>query len=154
MIKQKINKTLEWLLIMLMTIMVINVLWQVFTRYVLDSPSSFTDELARYLLMWVGLLGAAYASGKNMHLAINIFPSRLEVSNQRMLAIFVNILIIGFALTTLVIGGGRLVYITSILGQKSAALHISLAQVYSVIPLSGLLIIFYKLFDITEKKYQ
>jgi len=142
------------MLIMLMTIMVINVLWQVFTRYVLGSPSSFTDELARYLLIWVGLLGAAYASGKNMHLAINLFPSRLKVGNQRMLAIFVNILIIGFALTTLVIGGGRLVYITSILGQKSAALHISLALVYSVLPLSGFLIIFYSLSDITEKKYQ
>ncbi len=154
MIKQKVNKTLEWILIMLMTIMVINVLWQVFTRYVMDSPSSFTDELARYLLIWVGLLGAAWASGKNMHLAINIFPSRLKVSNQRLLAIFVNILIIGFALTTMVIGGGRLVYITSILGQQSAALHISLAHVYSVIPLSGFLIIFYKLYEITENRYQ
>ena len=154
MIRPKINKTLEWLLIVLMTFMVINVLWQVFTRYVLESPSSFTDELARYLLIWVGLLGAAWASGKNMHLAINIFPSSLKVSNQRMLAIFVNILIIGFALTTLVIGGGRLVYITSILGQKSAALHISLALVYSVLPLSGILIIFYSLSDIMEKQYQ
>ena len=142
------------LLLVFLTLLELNVLWQVFTRYVLESPSSFTDEMARYLLIWVGLLGAAWASGKKMHLAINIFPSSLKVSNQRILAIFVNILIIGFALTTLVIGGGRLVYITSILGQKSAALHISLALVYSVLPLSGILIIFYSLSDIMEKKYQ
>lgn len=65
-----IDKGLELSLIFLMAFLVVDVLWQVLSRYILVSPSSVTDELAGYLLIWVGLLGAAYVSGKNEHLAI------------------------------------------------------------------------------------
>ena len=70
--KKMIDKRLELALIILMGVNVLNVLWQVFTRFVLRDPSSFTEELARYLLIWVGLLGASYAAGKKMHLAIDV----------------------------------------------------------------------------------
>lgn len=59
-----IDKGLELSLIFLMAFLVVDVLWQVLSRYILVSPSSVTDELAGYLLIWVGLLGAAYVSGK------------------------------------------------------------------------------------------
>ena len=68
-----IDKGLELSLIFLMAFLVVDVLWQVLSRYILVSPSSVTDELAGYLLIWVGLLGAAYVSGKNEHLAIYCF---------------------------------------------------------------------------------
>ena len=54
--KNKVDRALEWALILLMGANVLNVLWQVFTRFVLRHPSSFTEELARFLLIWVGLL--------------------------------------------------------------------------------------------------
>ena len=57
-----IDKGLELSLIFLMAFLVVDVLWQVLSRYILVSPSSVTDELAGYLLIWVGLLGAALAS--------------------------------------------------------------------------------------------
>ena len=57
-----IDKGLELSLIFLMAFLVVDVLWQVLSRYILVSPSSVTDELAGYLLIWVGLLGAAYVS--------------------------------------------------------------------------------------------
>ena len=53
-----IDKGLELSLIFLMAFLVVDVLWQVLSRYILVSPSSVTDELAGYLLIWVGLLGA------------------------------------------------------------------------------------------------
>jgi len=59
-------------------------------------------------------------------------------------------LIMLFALLVLVIGGSRLVYITFILGQKSPALQVPLAWVYMVLPISGLLIIFYKFNDLIQ----
>lgn len=68
-----IDKGLELSLIFLMAFLVVDVLWQVLSRYILVSPSSVTDELAGYLLIWVGLLGAAYVSGKNEHLAIDLY---------------------------------------------------------------------------------
>ena len=61
-IRKIIDKMLESLLIILMAVLVIDVLWQVASRYLLTSPSSITDELAGFLLIWVGLLGAAYVA--------------------------------------------------------------------------------------------
>ncbi|MCB0434483.1 MAG: TRAP transporter small permease [Mangrovimonas sp.] len=132
--------------------MVINVLWQVFSRYISGNPSSFTDELARYLMIWVGLLGAAYVSGRNMHVAIDVLPSRTNHKTQLLLFRIVNLLIILFAFFALVVGGIRLVYISYMLGQHSPALNVPLALVYTVLPLSGMLIIYYKTTDLINKK--
>jgi TRAP-type C4-dicarboxylate transport system permease small subunit len=150
-IRNKIDKVLAKLLIIIMSIMVINVLWQVFSRYFLGAPSSFTDELARYLMIWIGILGAAYVSGRNKHVAIDVLPSRLSAKTQKKLRLVVRILIILFCLLALVIGGFRLVYVTYVLDQFSPALQVPLAVVYMVIPISGLLVIYYKISDILNQ---
>ena len=151
-LRNKIDKILGNALALIMGIMVLNVLWQVFTRFVIGTPSSFTDELARYLMIWVGVLGAAYISGKKMHVAIDLIPKKLNNEGQIKLKTFVNILIIVFCFGALIVGGIRLVYITYTLEQYSAALQIPLALVYLVIPISGALIIFYKVSDIINKQ--
>lgn len=145
-LRQKVDKLLERVLILLMGANVLNVLWQVFTRFVIRHPSSFTEELARFLLIWVGLLGASYASGKKLHLAIEVMVSKLERKARLWIEITIQSLIFIFALLVMVIGGIRLVAITLALSQISAALRIQLGYVYMVIPLSGLLIMFYALF--------
>ncbi|MCM5663092.1 TRAP transporter small permease [Galbibacter mesophilus] len=150
--RKKIDDILGKVLVFIMAIMVINVLWQVFTRYITGSPSSFTDELARYLMIWIGVLGAAYVSGKNMHVAIDVLPQKASEKTQQKLRLLVNMFIILFALVAFVIGGARLVYISYILGQHSPALNVPLALVYLVLPISGLLIIFYKTSDIIAIK--
>ncbi|MBO3099314.1 TRAP transporter small permease [Gelidibacter pelagius] len=152
-IRRKIDLYLGYILALIMGIMVINVLWQVFTRFVMGAPSSFTDELARYLMIWVGVLGAAYISGKRMHVAIDILPNRLSKEKQVQLKKFVNFIIILFCFGALVVGGLRLVYITYILDQHSPALQIPLALVYLIIPISGILIIYYKISDIYLKQF-
>jgi len=150
-LRKKVDKILANILIFIMSVMVINVLWQVFTRYIMGDPSSFTDELARYLMIWIGILGAAYVSGKNMHVAINVLPEKFSKSTQKRIAIFVDILIIVFVFSAFIIGGIRLVYISYTLGQHSPSLQIPLAVVYLVLPLSGLLIIYYKTSDLLNK---
>ncbi len=151
-LRKTIDKVLANFLVIIMAVMVLNVLWQVASRFILGSPSSFTDELARYLMIWVGILGAAYISGRNMHVAIDVLPTRLSQPTQKRLMFIVRILIILFCLLAMVIGGSRLVYITYVLGQNSPALQVPLAVVYAVIPISGLLIIYYKLSDILKKQ--
>ncbi len=148
--REKIDKTLFWTLVLLMSLMVLNVLWQVASRYLFKSPSSFTDELARFLLMWVGLLGASYVAGKKMHLAIDILPSKMHGRKARNLNIFTNLVVALFSLAVLVWGGIKLVYITLKLEQTSAALNIPLGYVYLVLPLSGLLIIYYSIVNLTR----
>lgn len=148
------DKTLGGILVLLMVLMVLSVLWQVFSRYLLDSASSFTEELSRYLFIWIGILGAAYASGQQTHLAIDILPPKLNPVNRVRLRIGINILIILFSLTVLVIGGGNLVYVNYLLGQYSAALNLPLSFVYLVVPISGILVIYYKVNEIIyPKKY-
>ena len=97
-------------------------------------------------------LGVSYVSGKKMHVAIDLISPSLKKKGKRKLSVFVNLTIALFSFVCLVIGGVRLVYITSILGQNSPALQIPLAIVYLIIPISGLLIIYYKMSDILIKK--
>ena len=148
-IRTTVDKIVERLLIAILGIMVLNVLWQVFTRFFTDTPSSFTDELARYLMIWLGILGAAYVAGKNEHVAIDFFAKKLSEKRQLVLTRFISIAVLSFAFFGMVVGGSRLVYITTKLEQFSPSLKIPLAVVYGVIPLSGILIIFYK---ITQNK--
>ncbi len=149
--KKTTDKFLELALIILMGANVLNVLWQVFTRFVLRDPSSFTEELARYLLIWVGLLGASYAAGKKMHLAIDVVLQTLKNTRKIWAEIGIQAFIFLFSFFVMVIGGLRLVTITLTLNQISAALQIKLGYVYLVIPLSGLLIMFYAFVFIVEK---
>ena len=126
-----------------MAIMVINVLWQVFTRFILANPSQYTEELARYLLIWLGLLGASYASSRGAHLAIDYFTAKFTGRTKLYSDLFIQLCVFVFALSVLVLGGLRLVALTISLEQVSAALQINLGYVYFVLPLSGLLIMFY-----------
>jgi TRAP-type C4-dicarboxylate transport system permease small subunit len=142
-IRVTVEKVLEWTLVLLMGIMVLNVLWQVATRFLLKNPSSYTEEVARYLLVWVGLLGASFAAGKRIHLSIDLLPERLEGRRRHLLLLFVEVCIFTFALVVLVIGGASLVRLTLSLGQTSAALQVPLGYVYLALPLSGLLMMFF-----------
>ncbi len=150
-LKQIVDKALAWVVIVVMAVLVIDVLWQVFTRFVMRDPSSFTEELARYLMIWVGLLGASYAAGKRMHLAVDLLSTKLTGRRKLYLGLVIEGFTLLFALFALVIGGTRLVWTMLFLGQTSAALQIPLGYVYLAVPLSGLLIAFYAVFFITEQ---
>ena len=148
--KNTINTYVGYFLITLMSIMLLDVLWGVFTRYALGNQASWTEELARFLLIWIGVLGAAYASGEKMHLSIDLLKPKLNEQNKKRIDVFIKLLIISFAFFIMVIGGSRLIYITNVLGQISPALNVPMYVVYGVLPLSGLLIIYYKIIEITK----
>ncbi len=143
-----IDKILGWVVTILMGVLVLNVLWQVTSRFVIGHPSSFTDELAGFLLIWVGLMGAAYATGQKQHLAIDLISGKLTSQNKKRLGTLINLLIIIFSSIILMVGGANLVYITFHLNQISSALQIPVGYVYIVLPLSGLFIIYYAITDI------
>lgn len=133
----------RWLLVLLMSVMVLAVTWQVVSRYVLASPSSWTEEVARFVLIWIGMLGAAYAFRTRMHIGLDLLPAKLTGAAARRLRRITAGLIMLFAVTVLIIGGGSLVHLTWELRQTSAALGLPIAFVYGVIPLSGVLITLY-----------
>jgi len=150
--RNKIDKVIGGSLAFIMALMVLNVLWQVFSRYILGAPSIFTDELATFMLIWVGLLGAAYATGQGKHLAIDILPNKLEGKAKLRLNILIYLAVIAFAVLIMIVGGIRLVYLTLSLEQLSATLRVPLGYIYLALPLSGALITYYAISNLTELK--
>jgi len=147
MMRKIADLILSRFVVTVLAILLLDVLWQVISRYIMQEPSSWTDELAGFLLIWVGLFGAAYATGKKDHLAIDLLPRKLSLMRRKYLYLVINGLIGGFALIVLVVGGTRLVYITFKLDQISSALEIPFGYVYLVLPISGLFILFYAVHD-------
>lgn len=145
-----IDKGLEMVLIFLMAFLVIDVLWQVLSRYILASPSSVTDELAGYLLIWVGLLGAAYVLGRNEHLAIDLLLNHIKPGASRAVRLFIFITIFIFALAVMIVGGTWLVYTRFHLGVTSASMEINLGYVYMALPLGGVLTAYYAIDNAIE----
>lgn len=150
-LRKRVDRVLAFMLVVITGTAVLNVLWQVFTRWVLRFPSSYTEELARYLLIWMGVLGAAYAVGRKLHLAIDLLPTKLTGRAAHVLDIVIEASVFAFALAVMVVGGLRLVSLTLLLGQTSAALQIPLGYVYLVLPLSGVIMLFYTTTFIVER---
>ena len=135
-----INRIIEYILILIFALLVLDVLWQVFGRYVLGRSFSFTEEFARFALIWLSILGAAYLNGKREHLSMDFLLRKLNPEQLRKRMKVIEILMFVFAFVVMVIGGGNLVFTTLHLGQISPAMHISLGYVYAIIPFSGCLL--------------
>jgi len=146
-IRHTLDRILEPILIATLTVLILTVVWQVFSRYVLKSPSTFTDEAARFFLIWLTLLGSAWVTGQRAHLAIDLLIEKLSLLNAIRLQRFISFLIIAFSCSVMVIGGGNLVRITLVLEQTSTVLQVPMGYVYMALPLSGVIIAIYSLCD-------
>jgi len=150
-----INSLLRVVLSVFMTVMIITVVWQVFTRFVLQDPSGFTDELSRYLLIWIGVLGGAYTYAIKRHLALELLATKLTDNGQLIMGIVINVIIIAFAAVTFIYGGTDLVTNTLKHGQISPGIvigghHLLIGYVYVVVPLAGYIISYFGVVDIIE----
>lgn len=139
------DRLLDGVLIACMAGLVLNILWQVASRYLLNDPSSFTEELARFLLIWIALLGACHAYRNGSHLGLDILTGKFPPAVRLLARRLVLLVVMAFAGLALCYGGGNLVWLTLELKQTSAAMGIPMGYVYAALPISGALIIFYSL---------
>lgn len=151
-ITDRIDRFLRWFLVTLMAIMVVTVTWQVLTRYVLGTPSSYTMELSTFLLIWITLLGSAYALRLRAHLGIDVVVRALSDRGKEIAGIAVHVAIIVASLVIFIYGGSRLVYVTLVLNQLSPAFQIPMGYVYSVVPITGVLMVYYAVVAINEHR--
>lgn len=147
-----IERILKYFLMFLMILMVVDVSWQVLTRFLLSDPSSFTEELARYLLVWIGLLGSSYAYRVHAHLGIDILVRKFHGNSKQIVTGISIVTSLLFSLVVMVKGGFNLVSLTLELDQRSAALNLPMGLVYIVIPLSGILIVLFALEQLWQLK--
>ena len=146
---QLLNKAIETFLVLIFSLLVLDVVWQVVSRYVVGQSSSFTEEFARFALIWLTVLGAAYINGqKEGHLSMDFLLSKLPLEKQKKRQKIIQFIMAIFALVVMIIGGGNLVYITLKLGQISPALLVPLGFVYAIVPISGAIIIFFSIYHI------
>lgn len=138
-----VDRVVRALLALLLAVMVASVTWQIVSRYVLASPSSWTEELARFMLIWIGLVGGAHAYRRGMHLGLELLAERLPRRVRPLHAALVHVAVAIFAALVLVGGGGNLVALTYSLAQYSPALELPMAAVYFALPLSGALLLLY-----------
>ena len=93
-LRKGLDKVLEFICCTLLALMTILVTWQVVSRYVLNNPSTITEELVLFSFVWMGLLGGAYLFGKNEHMAMTFLFDKLSEKNQIKVRIFFELVII------------------------------------------------------------
>lgn len=136
-------RALEIILIIAVIVLTVDVLWGVATRYILGSQAKWTEELARFLLVWVSLLGGAVAFGEKAHLGVDYFVNLMDPSGKRIMALLSCVAIAFFVVTVFLVGGWQLVQDNLASGQKSPALQINMGLVYAAVPISGVFILFF-----------
>ena len=146
----KVVRFMEIFLIVIFALLVFDVLFQVFSRYVLKGSFTWTEELARFSLIWMSILGAAYLNAKREHLSMDFLYRKFSAPVKKKVSILIEILIFLFALIVMVIGGSNLVYTTLHLGQLSGTLRIPLGYIYAILPFSGLLIMWFSVYHISK----
>lgn len=142
---------LESLVAALMGGLVIDVLWQVTSRYLFRDPSSWTDELATLMVIWLALLGGSAAFARQAHLGVDFLVEKLTPSHRRVAEVVVYGVVAFFAVAVLIVGGYHLVSLTLLTNQVSPALGVRMGYVYLSLPISGGCILLFSLEAITER---
>lgn len=141
--KAAVDTALRAVIIVIFSVLVACVVWQVVSRYLLNTPSTVTDEMARFLFMWLALIAGAYTLGLRRHLAIDLLTAHLKGRAKRLSEAVILLIIALFAGLVMVRGGGQLMARTLSSGQVTPALQIPMAYVYGAIPISGVIMLYY-----------
>lgn len=141
----KLMRILSATMLFVLTLLVV---WQVITRYLLGSPSTWSEELSSYGFAWITLLGAAHVFGKREHMNIPVVVDRLSLETQKTLSIINEILVFIFASVILVYGGIEITNLT--IEQMSSSLPFTMGYFYAIIPITGLFIMIYNVLNIYD----
>ena len=154
---KKVEKVLDTIMRFLMALAMLTLLvfgtWQIFTRWVLGNPSTFTDELLRYVLIISGFIGSAYCFYRDEHLALTLITDKAKGPFKLALDIFIEVCILFFVIYVFIFGGFKLANTAT---NVSSVMHIPMKSLYMVEPICGILIVLARILKYvnmyTEKK--
>lgn len=135
-------KFLKTVCFLLMLAMVVIIFAQVIARYALHNSLSWSEEIGRYLFVWMTFIGSAIAVRNKLHVSLDMLVTRLPPVLQKLCLVISYVSMMIF--TAVLIYGG---YLFVLRGSKqiSAAMQIPMHYVYLVLPIGGGLIFFYLL---------
>lgn len=135
----KLNEALyDYLVIVFVFIMLVSVSLQVFFRYVIGNPLGWSEEVARFALIWLAYIGTGSLILKNDHFSVDLLFKKMPKKMQLASRIVSNAAMLFFGVI-MVWGGLKMV--SSLHFGKSSALNIPLGFIYGIIPLGGIIII-------------
>lgn len=154
---KKVEKVLDTVMRFLMAIAMLTLLvfgtWQIFTRWVLGNPSTFTDELLRYVLIISGFIGSAYCFYRDEHLALTLITDKAKGPFKIVLDVFIEACILFFVIYVFIFGGFKLANTAT---NVSSVMHIPMKTLYMIEPICGILIVLARILKYvnlaTEKK--
>ena len=136
---------LYWISVAAMTVMLAIIFMQVITRYCFNFSPEWSEELARFLFVWVTFLGSALIMGQDGHLAVKLLPDKFKGTRTGLVMdIFINLCSYVF-IFLLIVQGAKMTTMMSF--QTSPGLGLPMSYVYAVMPLSGALMLLYLVKD-------
>ncbi|MFN2353338.1 MAG: TRAP transporter small permease [Desulfopila sp.] len=129
------DRSINWFLALLMAGMVVIISAQVWYRFVLNDPLSWSEEAGRYLFVWISFMGAAAGVRYQVHLGIDLMDKLLPKHLHRWTVIFANLIIQVF-LVMIIYWGFKLLGVVKF--QESASMHISMSYPYMAVPVGGI----------------
>ena len=167
--KKGMTTALNGGLIIAVFLLVLSVVWGVLTRWtgslvvsisektgwepwnwLPTGQANWTEELARFLLIWVSLLGGAVAFGTKGHLGVDYFVGKFDVEARKLMAVIVHLIVLFFAVAIFVYGGWRVVADTLAMDRMTSALRWKMGHVYLALPISGIFMILYTVENLIE----
>ncbi|MBR2528404.1 MAG: TRAP transporter small permease [Blautia sp.] len=147
-IRHIVDKILSTVCCILFAAMVVIGTYQIVTRYFFNRPSTISEELLTYSFTWMALLISAYVFGKRDHMRMSFLVDKISGKPRMVLEIVIEGMTIAFALVVLLMGGITIRSLT--MTQKTASLGVHMGTIYTVVPITGALIIFYGILNIID----
>ncbi len=119
-------------------VMTVLIAWQVFARFVMGSPLTFSEEVARFFMIWLAFLGAAYAFKKGSLISIDILNEVLKGTWLRILNLLIYVICIGFALVLIIYGIDMMLRVEP---QIAPSTRLSMMWPYLAVPIGGVVIL-------------
>lgn len=122
--------------------------YQIVTRYFFNRPSTVSEELLTYSFTWMALLSSAYVFGKRDHMRMGFIADNITGTPRKILEIIIEILVMLMVASIMIYGGSAIMKLT--MTQKTASLGIPMGVIYTIIPISGVLIFVYGILNIID----
>jgi TRAP-type C4-dicarboxylate transport system permease small subunit len=132
------NRMIGWALAALLLVMTVLIFWQVFARFVVGRPLYFSDEIARFAMIWLTFIGAGYAYRKGLMISVDIV---LEFAGPRISRLFRILIILASALFAFILTKYGFELVGRVASQTAPSTRISMMWPYLAVPVGGIVIL-------------
>jgi len=131
----------------LLCVMASSVFFEVVIRYLVHTPTRWTEELAQFILVWYGLLAAAVGARKGLHFAIRWGVMGFDERTRRLIRQGVNVFVVAFLCALLKEGVG---YLNVVANQISTGAGINMRIPWAAIPAGIAAMLLMYLLDVAD----